>query len=818
MTARTYTADELLAQVAWVREFAGALVADPNAADDVSQEALAAALDRRPPDVRSLRGWLATVARNALRQWRRSESRRARREERVAASEAIPSSHELIERAAAQRAVVGAVLDLPEPYRTTVLLRFFEGLSPAAIGARDGVPVATVYTRLSRALEKLRAHLDRRLLAALLPWPSTPWLGSPAALGGAVVNAKVVVAAAAVVAVGFWFLSSDGARKDAAPPEGTAAVAAAKREPAAAAAPEAAAARLGAESVQRGGAAAQLAAATAPASSEPATRRLSGRVLDLDARGVGGVDVRVVPMESRDAEAPLAIGRTEIDGRFSIQAPIRESRIEVASPRWVTVLAGWGAQSADGDRILVVAPAIAVGGTVRDEAGEPIDGATVEVRPPAQFRSTFREILDLSVDRAWSTHTDASGRFDLAQAPQIPMGELRASRAGFAAHEEPSPQASAFRLAIVLRRELAAEGSVAGRVVGAAGEPIAGARVSAGERPVLTGDDGRFVLAVGASRTVTAAKAGFQPATANAPWPDALVLRLVEPARSVRGIVVDASGKAVPRALVWVRDATWFAMGEDAIHILESVLAGRSGAPFVTCDSEGRFEMPGLVARSYGFGAGDPRTLRIGNVEGIPAGATDVRIAIPEEPIHDRIMGRVVARTGEPIAGVRVNVFRRAFELPLPGGRGWTRQGISKAPATTDADGRFEIRDVLRADVGLDFEGQAIIPDGRSAPFGDDPVDLRVELLRRCHMKVELEDASDAASRFAVLDGSGNALEIQRWEGESVYGDDTGPIRAGRSSVVAVAESARTVVLYRGNSELRRVPVELKPGPPTIVR
>src|SRR5262245_25721297 len=156
MDASRPTPDELLANVAWVREFAGALVADPNAADDVSQETLATALGRRPSSVRSLRGWLATVARNALRQWRRTEARRAVREERVAPAEAQPSTHELVERAAAQRAVVGAVLELVEPYRTTVLLRFFEGLSPAAIAARDGVPVATVYTRLSRALDKLR--------------------------------------------------------------------------------------------------------------------------------------------------------------------------------------------------------------------------------------------------------------------------------------------------------------------------------------------------------------------------------------------------------------------------------------------------------------------------------------------------------------------------------------------------------------------------------------------------------------------------------------------------------------------------------------
>lgn len=56
--------------------------------------------------------------------------------------------------------MANAVLALAEPYRTTVLLRFWEGLSPAAIAKQQGVPTETVRTRLKRGLMQLRARLD----------------------------------------------------------------------------------------------------------------------------------------------------------------------------------------------------------------------------------------------------------------------------------------------------------------------------------------------------------------------------------------------------------------------------------------------------------------------------------------------------------------------------------------------------------------------------------------------------------------------------------------------------------------------------------
>jgi RNA polymerase sigma-70 factor (ECF subfamily) len=55
-----------------------------------------------------------------------------------------------------------AVEALPEPYRETVSMRFFGGLSPADIAAATGRPEATVRTHLHRGLERLRIRIRGR--------------------------------------------------------------------------------------------------------------------------------------------------------------------------------------------------------------------------------------------------------------------------------------------------------------------------------------------------------------------------------------------------------------------------------------------------------------------------------------------------------------------------------------------------------------------------------------------------------------------------------------------------------------------------------
>ncbi|MEW6743192.1 MAG: sigma-70 family RNA polymerase sigma factor [Planctomycetota bacterium] len=165
----------LLSHVGWVRALARHLVQDPNLADDIAQDTWLAALKSRPDGDRPLQPWLRRVLRNVAHRTHRQRVRRWRREREAARPEALPSAAELHERASLQRALVDAVLRLEDPYGTTVLLRYFEGLPPREIARRLGVPVETVRTRTKRALDMLRARLDEEHGGERAAWCTALW-------------------------------------------------------------------------------------------------------------------------------------------------------------------------------------------------------------------------------------------------------------------------------------------------------------------------------------------------------------------------------------------------------------------------------------------------------------------------------------------------------------------------------------------------------------------------------------------------------------------------------------------------------------------
>ena len=159
------SADELLEHREFVRALARRLVFDEDQAEDVVQETWLAALRSPPRDHSGLRAWLATVARNVARRLARSKRRREAREHDAARPEVIGSAAEAVARVQWHRKVVDEVLELEEPSRSAVLRHFFEGLSPKEIATLDGLPASTVRVRLHRALDTLRARLDRRARA-----------------------------------------------------------------------------------------------------------------------------------------------------------------------------------------------------------------------------------------------------------------------------------------------------------------------------------------------------------------------------------------------------------------------------------------------------------------------------------------------------------------------------------------------------------------------------------------------------------------------------------------------------------------------------
>jgi RNA polymerase sigma-70 factor (ECF subfamily) len=154
----------------FVRALAWSLVRDENTADDVAQETWLAYLKRPPTSHGSLRGWFSTVARNHVRNTARESTRRAAREQTTARSEVDDSEVELRDRIALQQKVVAAVIGLKDPYRSVILLAYYEGLSANAIAERRDVPAGTVRAQLSRALHMLRETLDREHGGARDTW------------------------------------------------------------------------------------------------------------------------------------------------------------------------------------------------------------------------------------------------------------------------------------------------------------------------------------------------------------------------------------------------------------------------------------------------------------------------------------------------------------------------------------------------------------------------------------------------------------------------------------------------------------------------
>ncbi|MHC4340407.1 MAG: RNA polymerase sigma factor [Planctomycetota bacterium] len=206
--------EALLHHGTFVRSVARSLVRDVHLADDLSQETWLAALRRPPRYSGNMRGWLAGVTRNLSKLHFRGETRRRAREEARARPERVRDTSAVVERLDWERRIVEAVRDLDEPYRSTIVYRFFEQMEPAAIARRMEVPRKTVYTRIQRALEQLRTRFDgeaggRRAWAlALLPLAfdhkSISVGAAAAAAGGAAMTKTSVAVTAGLVAASFF--------------------------------------------------------------------------------------------------------------------------------------------------------------------------------------------------------------------------------------------------------------------------------------------------------------------------------------------------------------------------------------------------------------------------------------------------------------------------------------------------------------------------------------------------------------------------------------------------------------------------------------
>jgi RNA polymerase sigma-70 factor (ECF subfamily) len=369
----------------FVRALALELVRDPAAADDVTQETLVAAWQRGDGETRSPRGLLATIARNFARQFHRRDERRRERERSAAQRERLPSVADVVEREERRRAVVAAVLALPDAERIAVLLRFYDGLAPRQIARRLGVPTETARTRVKRGVERVRAQLvaqrgdDRRALLAWLAPLATPVARtvSTAVKWGTLAAGGVVAATLAWTAVG----ASERARAKARANGG------ATPEVAAA---DAGAPAAGALAAERAADPTSTAVATTPIDAPASaplveTRTLTGRVVDARSSPVAGARVlawkdevdEAVRIDDLRLELTRPHASTDGNGRFELRIPADYERttLVASAPR---LSPGTMLSVQPGDAVtIVLEDNDTLVGTVTDVEGQPIGGARV---------------------------------------------------------------------------------------------------------------------------------------------------------------------------------------------------------------------------------------------------------------------------------------------------------------------------------------------------------------------------------------------------------------------------------------------------------
>ena len=405
--------DPLLGEAGWAQRLGRALAADSHAGEDAVQDTWVAALEGRMHRDAVARRWMAKVARNFTRSGRRKE-RAVRHAERQAArpesSDSGPA--EIVARAELLQKVSAAVLELREPYRSTLLMRYLDGLSAEEIARRQEVSGSTVRNRLRRGLAQARAKLSGRnetwseAWAALLAWrPSLELTEVLTVTKGT----KIAVAGALVLTAGVWMWSGIDAPRTAveAEAESGRTLRGALDEPAVAedAVDPAPAER---ERTEVAAAVPVEAPRAALAPSTPAEAGVFLRMLVV-------VDHQNEPVPDVEVELPGTLEGeverlwTDASGRCELRRPPGDVEVQLFKPEVGIARADVAFSSElDGElaQVRIVKPIHVVGRVVHPD-GRPARGATVGIRMQGVIISEDIPFTPEPVD------TDSEGRFEL---------------------------------------------------------------------------------------------------------------------------------------------------------------------------------------------------------------------------------------------------------------------------------------------------------------------------------------------------------------------------------------------------------------------
>ncbi len=674
MTAPAPSANELLAHTDWLLQLARALVGDA-AAPDIVQDTFEVALDKPPKREGPIRPWLAGVARNLAKMSLRGKSRREKRETAaggvtIPVANEIPSSDELVERARMQQKVAAIVLELPEALRDVLLLRFFEGMSAAEIARAQGIPGATVRSRLAEALARVRGALDqqhggdrKRWMALVAPLPMAASSGHGAALvGGLVVKTGIKIAiTVAVLAVAAFFAGKHfgwfGGEKAA---EGPVAIRDGSAKPPPKPVTPTTSTNAGASRAP------DLAHDDDP----KGTFRIEGQVIDEKDQPVAGAMVAI------DANPKKTI-ESDAGGNFVFEGLIaRDYRIE--------------ATARIGDKHGYAGPA-----RLRlTEKPEPVtlrmrEGGLVEVVVTSSEGTAIKGAeVELRSTLTWKASTDDKGIATL-RGVGATWAPLVAHATGFGSaammlSTSGSPAAPS-RVSLTLAKGAA----LSGKVIDDKGKPVAGARVvaTAASEPfpvvdprrdgVETKADGTFSLATIPAGTwrVTATHSTYAPITTAPIAVDGSTAKtgvqiVLSEGAMIKGVVQDASGAPVVAAdvRVVVRGTTFWRAQRQAFT-----------AP------DGTFSITGLPRRAVDVVASAPAgSSAIAPVDLAAKPAQEMTIKLD---VRGAIAGTVVDSTGQGIGDAQV-IAEPAWNGGVADQQAWIVRGIQEA--VTDQAGAFQ--------------------------------------------------------------------------------------------------------------------------------
>ena len=496
--------------------------------------------------------------------------------------------------------------------------------------------------------------------------------------------------------------------------------------------------------------------------------------------------------------------------------------------RSTTVLAAivYGDGPPQTEQLVVVAPRAPLAGIVEDTTGLAIPDAVVRLSLPKDLRNRFETILDHSIEESWETTTDPSGVFELMQGPLVEGLSLFVEREGFSDAVHPL-QGSDLALRIVMGEAQGEDPVITGRVFDPLGQPVVGAQVALGFADDRTDSQGRFTIDVltgeqmeGAD-TLRAVYPGYLPAElvkdSEAGWPATCELRLPGEPLTIAGRVLSFEGEPLEGIMVRLGEKTEFGVIRpypeatfSTLGFIEDLVGGKDSRSHVRTDEHGRFVLPGLLPRAYTLEAFDQSDLSFARIEHIAAGELSAEIRMPAELERSPVAGHVLGLDGTPIVGVEVRpciVAAASEDEP-----DFVSGVIYGSKMKTDAQGAFYFESLVSERLGLQiWGGNAIAMHHWPVPEGVELDNLEIRLPRRCHFRVQLRSAPKPGYHFEILDAEGERLPMIEGLGDvALYHKDI-QVKDGRTSVLSVEETARTLVLYSGEEEVLRVAVEVSP-------